>query len=91
MYRKNGGGVHLIPRVLGWGRSSSIELDVGDSSQEGILFGERGWRRDSEGRSGGGERKKNGELRKERKRRKGETGEKKERSGGGGGNVGRPM
>ena len=36
MYRKNRGGVHLIPRVLGWGRSSSIELDVGDSSQEGI-------------------------------------------------------
>ena len=42
MYRKNGGGVHLIPRVLGWGRSSSIERDVGDSSQEGILSGEKG-------------------------------------------------
>ena len=42
MYRKNRGGVHLIPRVLGWGRSSSIERDVGDSSQEGILSGEKG-------------------------------------------------
>ena len=36
MYRKNRGGVHLIPRVLDWGRSLSIELDVGDSSQEDI-------------------------------------------------------
>ena len=42
MYRKNGGGVHLIPHVLGWGRSSSIELDVGDSFQEGILICRKG-------------------------------------------------
>ena len=42
MYRKNRGGVHLIPRVLDWGRSLSIELDVGDSSQEDILIWRKG-------------------------------------------------
>ena len=62
MYRKNRGGVHLSPRVLGWGRSSSIELDVGDSSQGGILI----WRKkvgvDSRGRSGGKARKRKQEI-----------------------------
>ena len=82
MYRKNRGGVHLIPRVLGWGRSSSIERDVGDSSQEGILSGEKRKRggEDSDGRSGGG--KKKGKVRKERKRRKGEKRKKKKTEAG---------
>ena len=73
MHRKNRGGVHLSPRVLGGVRSSSIERDVGDSSQEGILSGEKRKRggEDSDGRSGG-EKKKKGKVRKERKRRKGE-------------------